>query len=159
MMMELKIQDMTESFVKEILLWKYEHPYNFYNNETTEETIREFMNGDYFAVVDGMNSLIGFFCLGSSSQVPTGRNLNAYDENMIDIGLGLKPELTGNGLGKIFITFILRHIENNNKLSKPLRLTVATFNKRAIRLYENVGFAKKIIFNSNNIEFQTMIKY
>jgi [ribosomal protein S18]-alanine N-acetyltransferase len=159
MMVELKIQDMTESFVKEILLWNYEPPYDFYNNETTEETISEFMNGDYFAVVDGMNSLIGFFCLGISSQVPAGRDLNAYDENMIDIGLGLKPELTGNGLGKIFLTFILRHIENNNKLSRPLRLTVATFNKRAIRLYENVGFTKKIIFNSNTIEFQTMIKY
>jgi [ribosomal protein S18]-alanine N-acetyltransferase len=145
---------MTADFAREILSWKYEPPYDFYNNDPTEEALNELLS--YIVVVDEINQLVGFYCSGKSAQVPAGNKYGVYHDNMIDCGLGLKPELTGKGLGKSFFTWILHNIENSQKL--PIRLTVATFNTRAIKLYESQGFMKEISFDVNGIEFQTMIK-
>lgn len=150
--------EMTEDLAKEILHWQYESPYDFYNNELTDESQQELMNGSYIAVVDENNQLVGYYCSGKSAIVPAGNEYGAYNDDMIDVGLGLKPELTGAGLGRSFFTFILHHIENSNKESFPLRLTVADFNKRAIKLYENVGFIRQISFESNGTIFLTMVK-
>jgi [ribosomal protein S18]-alanine N-acetyltransferase len=151
------VKTMTENVAKEILLWKYEHPYNFYNNEVSNGAIKELLEGNYFAVVDETNQLAGFFCTGDSAKVFGGIPYGAYPNNMIDIGLGMKPELTGKGLGFSFLTFILQQIQQTNSNSLPLRLTVAAFNKRAIRLYENIGFSRKKSFISNGTEFSTML--
>lgn len=156
--MRLFIKDMTESFAQEILRWKYESPYDFYNNESTSEALAELLEGNYHAVIDESNHLFGFFCTGAFSQVPAGIEYGVYKDEMIDIGLGMKPELTGKGLGYSFFEFILQHIENSITPASKIRLTVATFNVRAIKLYEKLGFITAQKFNSNSIEFQTMIK-
>lgn len=39
-----------------------------------------------------------------------------------------------------------------------LRLSVATFNQRAIQLYKNLGFTVQDTFSANSNEFITMIK-
>jgi [ribosomal protein S18]-alanine N-acetyltransferase len=157
--MNCTITKMTEDFAKEILLWQYDSPYDFYNNELTDESLKELLNNTYLAVVDETKQLTGYYCTGISAIVPAGKEYGAYNENMIDIGLGLKPELTGAGRGGGFLTFILQNIEDGKIESLPLRLTVATFNKRAIKLYENVGFITQQSFDSKGITFQTMIKY
>jgi [ribosomal protein S18]-alanine N-acetyltransferase len=156
--MNWTITKMTEDFAIQILQWQYESPYDFYNNELTDESLKELMNDTYLAVIDENKQITGYYCTGISAIVPAGKEYGAYNENMIDLGLGLKPGLTGAGRGRSFLTFILQNIENANIESLPLRLTVANFNKRAIKLYEKVGFITQQSFNSNGIPFQTMIK-
>lgn len=154
--MILNKRAMSENFAKEILSWQYDIPYDFYNNELTDETMSEILNGTYVAIVDEDNQLVGYYCTGISSQVPAGKEYSAYIENMIDIGLGMKPNLTGKGNGESFFNWILQEIESTTRL--PLRLTVATFNNRAIKLYENAGFNKLISFQANGAMFQTMMR-
>jgi [ribosomal protein S18]-alanine N-acetyltransferase len=149
---------MNESYAKEILLWKYDTPYDFYNNELNDEALAELLNGDYVAIVDETNQLFGFFCTGISSQVPAGIQHDAYSVEMIDIGLGMKPEFTGKGYGTEFFTFILQSIQDLHGKELPLRLTVATFNKRARNLYEKFGFVENVSFYLNDTEFTTMIR-
>ncbi|AZN41214.1 hypothetical protein [Paenibacillus albus] len=48
----------------------------------------------YFAVFDRHANLFGFFCSGISAQVPNDEY--RYDDNFIDIGLGMKPDLTSD---------------------------------------------------------------
>jgi [ribosomal protein S18]-alanine N-acetyltransferase len=151
-------KEMTEEFAREILQWQYESPYDLYNNELNDEGLKELLDDTYVAVVDETNQLTGYYCTGKNAWVPAGNNCGAYTENMIDIGIGLKPDLTGAGRGRSFFTFILQHIEKTNIDSIPFRLTVASFNKRAIKLYENVGFRTQKRFESNGIPFQTMVK-
>lgn len=51
----------------------------------------------------------------------------------------MRPELTGKGLGEYFVRAGLRYALN--AYSPPaFRLTVATFNRRAISVYEKVDF-------------------
>ena len=155
--MQLFIQKMSRNEAVEILNWKYSAPYDFYNNEENEESIKELLGSSYSVVVDENGQLIGFFCIGDSAQVPAGTLYGAYSEECIDIGLGMKPELTGQGLGIAFLSFILGHIHDTNK-AVSLRLTVAMFNERAVRLYEKLGFKKKIEFSNGSTVFMTMIK-
>lgn len=156
--MRLYIEDMNDALAMEILTWKYEVPYDFYNVEYSNEAVEELLNQNYFAIVNEGNQLVGFFCFGSSAQVPIGVKYGAYSGDMVDIGLGMKPELTGQGQGLDFLTFILKSVQEHPSVRRPLRLTVASFNKRAINLYEKLGFVKVKTFLSNETEFVTMIQ-
>ncbi len=121
--------------------WKYEGEYSFYDMtedvEDYEEIISPALRGDiYFSVIEDEN-LIGFFCV-------------EQDNNDIEIGLGLKPELTNKGSGLGFVKTILKFVSHNYEFESVI-LDVADFNKRAIIVYERAGFAaaKKIKVNTN----------
>ncbi len=155
--MNLLIRSMTEGYAKEILEWSYEKPYDFYNIEQEEGQLEELLDGTYFVVVNNTDELYGFFCVGNAAKVPAGHQANAYADNCVDVGLGMKPDLTGHGHGTAFCTLILEFIQRANPCL-PLRLTVAHFNKRAIKLYKKLGFEMERFFNTNNGLFVTMIK-
>lgn len=155
--MELFTRKMNKYNASDILGWRYKAPYDFYNNELSDEALQELLDDSYQAVVSADSKLIGFFCTGNSAQVPAGNKFQVYDGNYIDIGLGMRPELTGNGLGLEFCMFILDSIQQKQK-NMPLRLTVAAFNKRAITLYEKLGFCKQQEFSTDKCEFIIMIK-
>jgi ribosomal-protein-alanine N-acetyltransferase len=71
-----------------------------------------------------------------------------------ELGLGLKPELTGKGLGINFINAVLENITFLNGVN-DFTLSVALFNKRAIKAYEAVGFTRKntFIHNTNGCNY------
>ncbi|WP_316572865.1 GNAT family N-acetyltransferase [Neobacillus sp. YIM B06451] len=153
--MDLIINKMSEEYASQIASWKYEPPYDFYNSSASSEGIEELMELPYYAVLNSNGELIGFFCIGESAQVPAGAEMGAYSDGFIDIGLGMKPELTGNGFGFAFFTRILGYLQV--KLHGVLfRLTVAAFNERAVRLYRNVGFEESMRFYRGAIEFIVM---
>ena len=147
--MRLTAVKMNEKFAKEIVSWRYPAPYDLYNMD--ENDIAELMNDDYGAIVDETLTLVGFYCTGSSAQVPAGRHVGGYGEEFTDIGLGLRPNLTGIGNGYTFLRYILSIIGD-----EPLRLTVATFNQRGIKLYEKFGFTRGIEFSNGKTEFVVM---
>ena len=155
--MKLIMKEMNEEFAKDILNWKYEKPYDFYNNELTDEGMEELLDGSYHALVDDDKDLIGFFCIGKTAQVSIGIQYGVYKDDLIDIGLGMSPTRVGKGKGYEFCSFILKLIEEKYK-STSIRLTVATFNQRAIHLYEKLGFVIENEFNTDFAEFITMVK-
>ncbi|MGR9049766.1 GNAT family N-acetyltransferase [Halobacillus faecis] len=155
--MNLSVQDMTKEYAEESLRWSYEPPYDFYNVELSEEALAERLDGSYRTVVDEDGALIGFFCTGESAKVPAGEKDGVYAEVAVDMGLGMHPALTGQGNGGLFGKKVLAQIEQENE-GTPIRLSVATFNKRAIRLYENMGFVKQASFQTDACPFITMIK-
>lgn len=153
--LKLLIQEMNEKYAIEILNWHYESPYDFYNNDLTEESLQEMLENPYYAIVNELEEIIGFYCIGTAAQVPKGHEFKVYMENCVDIGVGMNPNLTGQGFGTAFFAFILSSIQQEHH--HPLRLTVAQFNKRAIHLYEKFGFVKDIEFCIPTA-FVTMLK-
>ena len=94
----------------------------------------------YHAVYDERGELAGYFCFGEDARVTAGRQLGVYDkEPALDVGLGMRPNLTGQGLGTEFVLAGLRFAK---EAYTPLafRLTVAAPNLRAVSVYERVGF-------------------
>jgi [ribosomal protein S18]-alanine N-acetyltransferase len=155
--MELLVRNMTEDRAKQILTWKYEAPYDFYNIEESSESLNELLENPYFAVLNTDKALVGFFCIGSAAQVPLGVTVGAYSEELLDIGIGMNPSLTGQGFGASFFSFILSYVQDTYSV-KSIRLTVAKFNQRAIHLYTKLGFEKKMEFTRGTTDFITMVK-
>ena len=133
--------------------WKYEGIYAFYDMTADIEDYNEFVNEElrnkndvYEALVN--KELVGFFCLSRKGTT-------------LDIGLGLKPNMCGKGLGKDFLTQILNFIEQHYTYEK-LTMSVATFNKRAIKVYQACGFKDNGIVkqysNDGIYEFLNLIK-
>ncbi len=147
---------LTKEEAMEINTWTYEEPYSLYSFSGEKEVIEELLDGTYYGCCDDQGDLIGYFCFGANAQVPGGRDANLYGgEDVIDIGLGMKPALTGKGMGKEFfqagIAFATKEFN-----AKMFRLSVATFNTRAITLYKNIGFKQGTIFLSRGREFMLM---
>lgn len=139
----MEIVKMNKEYAEEIMTWKYNSPYEIYSFTASEEFLSELLDGTYYGVVE--EKLMGYICYGKSAQVPPGASLGAYDSDCIDIGLGLKPELCGRGLGKDLIKLGIDFLYDKHN-AKGIRLSVADFNKRAYSLYKRVGFKDKMRF-------------
>jgi RimJ/RimL family protein N-acetyltransferase len=150
--MSIYIELMKEEYARKILNWTYDKPYEIYNMDNDEENMEELLDGSYYAVVDKKENLIGYFCFGVSAQVPAGNEYGAYNnEEFIDIGLGMRPDLCSKGNGYEFIKSGLEYA-NKELLKDKIRLTVAEFNTRAISLYEKAGFKRVMEFWRKNKE-------
>ncbi|MFD3447535.1 GNAT family N-acetyltransferase [Microbacteriaceae bacterium 4G12] len=139
-----------------ISTWHYEGQYKLYSMDGSEEVQKELMEQQYFCIFDE-EELIGYFCIGEAAQVPVGKTLGMYEEDLLDIGVGMKPNKTGKGIGYPFLSFILSYIQKQYKVYS-FRLTVASFNERAITLYRKHGFQKTATFHRDDMEFFIMTK-
>jgi len=99
--------------------------------------------------------LIGYCSFGRDAQVPGGD----YSEEALDIGLMIKPELTGQGQGTGFVANIIKHAAESYKTSK-LRVTILNSNLRAKRVWEKNGFQQIQSFErkSDKTNFVIMTK-
>ncbi|WP_432663000.1 GNAT family N-acetyltransferase [Wukongibacter baidiensis] len=150
--MDYCIKEMSRNYAVDISNWTYEEPYNIYNGNKNDEFIQELLDGSYYVVLGEESELVGFYCFGTAAQVPVGNQYGVYDDvSFIDIGLGMRPNFCGRGKG---YNFLLKGLEFSRKrfLTKKLRLTVASFNKRAIRLYERIGFKKMEVFERKKLD-------
>ncbi|MBO1581969.1 GNAT family N-acetyltransferase [Bacillus sp. XF8] len=152
----MNIHKLTRTEAKEINTWQYEEPYSLYSFSGSDETIEELLDGTYYGCSNEHGEFIGYFCFGENAQVPGGRDAKLYTGgDTVDIGLGMKPDLTGQGMGKSFFQVGLQFALKEFRPQR-IRLSVAVFNKRAITLYENIGFQKNVLFMSRGRKFLLM---
>jgi GNAT superfamily N-acetyltransferase len=130
---------MDEAAARAIVTWRYEAPYEVYslNIGDADEVVRCFLDpaNAYHTIVDSGGRLVAYCCFGPDAQVPGGD----YDYPALDVGLGVRPDLTGQGLGHAFIRAVLSFAWQEFAPS-AFRVTVAEFNKRAQRVWTAAGF-------------------
>lgn len=111
--------------------WKYPEPYHFYDATADDEDYEAFITPaqwpDRFWQVHHADDLVGFF------------TAEITDADSCEIGLGLRPDLTGGGRGLDFLRAGLETL-GDRPMSQRVTLRVAAFNKRAISVYEAAGF-------------------
>jgi len=132
------IVPMTRAYAEAIADWQYAEQYAVYSFRRDDATIKELMSGDYYACLDLDGDLMGYFCFGESAKIPAVET-KVYEPGFLDIGLGMMPSLCGKGNGCSFMRSGLDFAENRFD-AKKFRLSVASFNIRAIRVYEKTGF-------------------
>jgi [ribosomal protein S18]-alanine N-acetyltransferase len=120
--------------------WHYEGEYSFYDMESDKEDLVDFLDpesrGDtMFSVYEG-EGLAGFF------------SINKTGAGIYDIGLGMRPDLTGNRRGSKFLTAGMGFVKFRFSPVK-ITLSVARFNERAIKVYRKIGFQDVETFNQN----------
>ncbi|MDD4796629.1 MAG: GNAT family protein [Eubacteriales bacterium] len=135
------IRPMDEGSAAAISTWVYPEPYAMYSFKNTDAQRAALLDGSYWAVFTAEGELSGYLCCGKSAQVPFGHFVRAYDAQHIDIGLGMAPQRCGRKKGYGFVSAVVK-FAGELCPDCPLRLTVATFNRRAIHLYESLGFVK-----------------
>jgi ribosomal-protein-alanine N-acetyltransferase len=131
---QVLIVPMTAEFAADIVTWRYDAPYDCYDMTSSDPAFLQDPASGYFALTDG-RGLIGFRSFGADGQVPGGD----YDDSALDTGGGLRPELTGQGLGREAISTGLQ-FGSREFAPAAFRVTVATFNQRARRVVEALGF-------------------
>lgn len=142
---------MDEETAREIRRWRYEGAYAAYtignaDRDITEEVDRR---SPYYAV-HGEEELVGFFAFGISVEVSPQAEPGLFGpDHSLTIGLGLRPDLTGAGRGASFVAAGLE-FARHQFAPASFRLYVLSWNERAIRVYERVGFTRSRVLVQRN---------
>lgn len=144
-----------EAEAREVRTWHYAEPYEIYSMDSgsEEEGLAELLErrSPHYAVHNEEGAMMAYFCFGTAAQVWANETPALYSEDTIlDIGVGMRPDLTGKGLGLAMINAALDFASETFQ-PRTFRLFVLTFNERAIRVYERAGFARVRVFTQTNI--------
>jgi [ribosomal protein S18]-alanine N-acetyltransferase len=142
---------MAQADAEAVARWRYPEPFSFYDWAADEADLAELLDvhlrGEvYFAAEDEEGALVGFFSFRQEG--PT-----------LAVGLGLRPDLTGRRLGGDFLSAGLDY-GRERFAPGEFSLAVATFNERAIKVYERAGFEHVRVYmhetNGGTWEFTEM---
>ena len=133
------LRSMSQVDAEAIAAWRYPDEYSFYDWTSDADDLAELLDPQaradgYVAVDSAEGTLIGFF------------QYKCRPDSGVDIGLGLHPKWTGRGLG---LSFLEAGLDYARRRFEPERFTlsVASFNRRAITVYERAGFVTIRVFN------------
>lgn len=153
--MNFRFVPMTDKQAHAVSTWKYDGVYAFYDWTAEPADLAELLDPDkrvkdhVHAVLDDEDCLVGFYEFVS-------------DGSTVEIGFGLRPDLTGRGLGLRFVESGLQFARENYTPS-TFRLMVAAFNERAIIVYERAGFERQRNFrhttNGSEFDFVEMSRH
>ncbi|HEX2947279.1 MAG TPA: GNAT family N-acetyltransferase [Clostridia bacterium] len=133
--MELIIKKLTEEYAKQLCEWKYNAEYSVYNFAPWDIAVQQKWSiadpkareSDFRSVTNKQGEFVGFF-----------RMTKDKDEK-IEIGLGMRPEYCGLGIGKDFVKIITQYVRAYYP-NCLIYMEVRTFNIRAVKCYENCGY-------------------
>jgi [ribosomal protein S18]-alanine N-acetyltransferase len=128
-----RIRSMTADDIPVLTAWHYPPPYDFYDPDADDDDLAELSDPDrwgreYFTAVNEQQEIVGFF----QFRLPE-------PGTVIEIGLGLRPDLTGIGLGSSYMAAGM-DFARERWHRESFQLFVAAFNRRAIKVYERLGF-------------------
>jgi ribosomal-protein-alanine N-acetyltransferase len=137
--MPFNIRPMDEASARAIASWRYDAPYDFYNLNPgkIEKNVAYFIDPQnaFYRIMDGHGELVGYCSFGPDGQVPGGD----YSQAALDIGMGIRPDLTGLGNGARYGEHVLDFACRTFAPGR-LRVTIAAFNQRAQRVWQKLGF-------------------
>ncbi|WP_458188872.1 GNAT family N-acetyltransferase [Haladaptatus sp. NG-WS-4] len=150
--MNYEFRPFTAEDADAIVSWHYDSPFDFYDMVSNPDDLAWFTNPDEWddrhAVFDSDEGRVGFFSF-------------ELDDGTLEIGLGMHPDLTGRGYGVSFVEVGLAFARKEYDPDE-FALAVATFNDRAISVYEAVGFERVGTFlqetNGGEYEFLAMAR-
>lgn len=132
----IHIAPLTREHAEDICTWRYDPPYDVYDLAGVDPVeLLDPAVGYHAVLID--DRLIGFRSFGPDGRVPGWE----YDDSALDTGGGLRPELTGQGFGRMVISAGLAF--GRARFAPPaFRVSVASFNSRALHAVESLGFER-----------------
>ena len=135
-MRSLRIAPLTRAQALDICTWAYPPPYDCYDMTDADPDGLLRPGAGFHALLAG-ERLVGFRSFGVDGQVPGWE----YDESALDTGGGLRPDLVGRGLGRDAVAAGLA-FGRATLAPAAFRVTVASFNARALRTVESLSFVR-----------------
>lgn len=132
--MTMRVRELTPADLDDIAGWRYDDRWAVYDSDGPLDP-----EMGYWAVVQLVaddERLVGFGCLGDDARVPGLPEA----EGTLDVGVGMRPDLVGRGLGPEFATTVLDFARGHG--ATRLRAVVQDWNTRSLRLVERLGFVR-----------------
>lgn len=126
----MKVEPWSETYAEEVAAWRYDAPWDFYDLASEP--------ADAAAMRDPARSAQFRALLGESGRVEAFWYFD-WHATVVEVGIGLRPDLTGHGLGESFLRAQLEYASSRWQPT-TFRLFVAAWNERAIALYQRLGF-------------------
>jgi RimJ/RimL family protein N-acetyltransferase len=126
----VKVEEWDNAYTREVATWHYEPPWDFYDLASDP--------ADTAAMRDPARAGHRRAVLGDGGRLEAYWYFDWYSD-VVEIGIGLRPDLTGRGRGESFLRAQLEYASDHWQPA-TFRLFVAAWNERAIRLYERLGF-------------------
>lgn len=147
----LKIQTMTEPDAREMLSWQYEPPYAMYSMTTIDDAdmpdeVAYLLDADnhFYAIYDS-GEMIGHCVFHAEARVSG----DSYAEDALDVGIGMRPDMTGQGRGRDITRQVLNFAREQYAPSM-YRATIIAWNKRAQAVCLQNGFRQSRRFASDD---------
>lgn len=126
----LQYHEMTKDEKNMVSEWKYDSPYDIYNNISYEKQIQKQCGfadpkNNFYTYYDGV-TLVGYI------------NLREKDSEVF-LGVAVEPQLCNRGYGQE-IAKLACDLSCRLYPGKPVCLEVRTWNIRAVKCYEKAGF-------------------
>ncbi len=115
-----------------VATWRYSGPWAVYDMASAQPIFDHLP--DYVAVTSG-GQLVGFCCVGHAARVPG----LLKEVDVLDVGLGMHPELVGHGRGEELGRTVLEFLATTHP-DQQLRAVVQNWNERSLRLTRRLGF-------------------
>ena len=112
--------------------WRYPGPWAVYDVAGPLDPAEGF-----WSVLDENSEVTGYACFGVEARVP------GLDEKpgVLDVGVGMRPDLVGQGRGRAFAEAVLAHGHTVAGIAR-LRAAVQEWNARGRRLLTGLGFVE-----------------
>lgn len=157
--MKFIIKPMQYNLATKLVTWKYDPPYDVYNvvSDDLDTEARYYADADnqYYSLETKDGDFVAFCCFGQEGKVPGGD----YSADALDIGVGVRPDLTGKGMGLQYVEAILAFATKTFETT-TFRATIAKFNQRSQRVFQKMGFEEVDSFMKHGTrnEFIILIK-
>jgi ribosomal-protein-alanine N-acetyltransferase len=130
----LRLDRLGDDDVARVLAWRYSDEYASYDLDGSDRATLAEPGNDHLAVRRSAE-LIGYVCLGGEARVAGMIEVPALD----DIGVGIRPDLTGRGESRRLMPAILAALDQ--WLGQvAFRAVIKSWNHRAQRAAEHAGF-------------------
>ncbi len=136
--MKIEIVRATRRGFRERGTWRYPPPFDVYDEDSKPVKNPE----RFFEARDQDGALVGFYYFERRGRT-------------VKFGLGLRPDLTGLGLGVDFVTAGMEFARDHYSAERMV-LEVFSFNERALKVYERAGFRvtgrRKQVYRKRELE-------
>lgn len=153
----MKFRSLSTSDAEAISRWRYADEWSAYDipDESMESSVKYMTDpgNRFFGAYEG-EELVGFCSIGTDGQVPGG----AYDGSATDVGFGVRPDLVGNHGGVMFLRSVIGFVGPEIG-GGSLRVTIASWNERALRAARGAGFVPQAAFHrSDGKQFSVLVR-
>jgi ribosomal-protein-alanine N-acetyltransferase len=130
------VSPLTDPQARMVAEWRYDPPYDLYDGAEAEVAVMLDPANQYHAVhVEA--EFVGYVCVGPDARV-TGLEER---EDVDDIGLGFRPDLTGQGIASAWIPTVIALLAD--RLNAPMqRVVITAWNKRSQAVARRAGFGQ-----------------
>ena len=131
---EISLGPLRDSDLESIVTWRYGGEYTLYDLSAGDRATFTDPANEYLAI-RRRDDLVGYVCLGTEARVAgmTG------DPGLIDLGVGIRPDLTGQGQSRWLMPAILSALDRRLG-TVTFRAVIKDWNERAQRAAEHAGF-------------------